>query len=619
MNKITAILFIMSFMVITHAQTMDMWDGTADTTWYNTTDTFFEITTAEQLAGLAVMVNNGNAFKGKTIELMNDLDLGGELETPFNWMPIGYFGVTGSEIIYKSFSGLFNGNDKNIVNIHINKNVTDTFGFGLFGSIDSACIQNLSVSNVTFDLYNNSDYDNLFNCGCLTGYAKNSIVCNCRVESNLLLKLSFDCIGGIIGRANTSEIIHSAFYGKIEGEKIESVGGIIGYPFKSRIVNCHVIADINGNSEVGGLIGYSVLSIVCNNFFIGKVKGTNSIVGGLIGDSQEDTIENNFVIASATGCREPSQWLTSVGGLMGNIIKSKMENNYITGGKIEDLNFCGGMVGGGDCFLISCYAATYISEKGYYKGNIAGFLGDYSTINNTFMDNNIGVYDDIGSNMATGQVTGLFTEEMTTGNSFGLQDSVGMYPTKWVYEEGLYPQLDVFVNHSDSIFRQASLLSVIPIFLGEQAANHIKNDFKVSPLYDVSWSSSAGDIIRIEGENAKVYPIDKDTLVVLTVSLGELHKEFYVKVLKGSGMSGVSIDKNVALYPNPTSEKLSIYSKDIIINEIRMFDVMGKEVKRTAVNDTRTSISVDDLDNGMYFIKIYTDKGAFTRKVQVMR
>ena len=116
--------------------------------------------------------------------------------------------------------------------------------------------------------------------------------------------------------------LYIPFYGKIEGGKIESVGGIIGYPFKSRIVNCHVIADINGNSEVGGLIGYSVLSIVCNNFFIGKVKGTNSIVGGLIGDSQEDTIENNFVIASATGWgTKPmayfSRWFN------GNISKSK--------------------------------------------------------------------------------------------------------------------------------------------------------------------------------------------------------------------------------------------------------------------------------------------------------
>ena len=40
----------------------DEWDGTADTSWYNDTDTEFVITTAEQLAGLAELVDNGNTF-----------------------------------------------------------------------------------------------------------------------------------------------------------------------------------------------------------------------------------------------------------------------------------------------------------------------------------------------------------------------------------------------------------------------------------------------------------------------------------------------------------------------------------------------------------------------------
>lgn len=44
---------------------VDTWDGTADTTWYNDTDTEFHLTTAEQLAGLAEIVNNGNTWKGK--------------------------------------------------------------------------------------------------------------------------------------------------------------------------------------------------------------------------------------------------------------------------------------------------------------------------------------------------------------------------------------------------------------------------------------------------------------------------------------------------------------------------------------------------------------------------
>ena len=101
-----------------------VWDGTIDISWYNETDTEFILTTAEQLAGLAAIVNNkpsnSNAgavtgidpdipaddFLGKTIRLAADLDLGGIEITPAainadatvfthpvwegrQWMPIG--------------------------------------------------------------------------------------------------------------------------------------------------------------------------------------------------------------------------------------------------------------------------------------------------------------------------------------------------------------------------------------------------------------------------------------------------------------------------------------------------------------------------------------------------
>ena len=69
----------------------DKWDGTADTSWYNETDTEFHIKTAEQLAGFAELTNigidpnasTGNTFENKTIYLDCDVDLGG-----YRWTPI---------------------------------------------------------------------------------------------------------------------------------------------------------------------------------------------------------------------------------------------------------------------------------------------------------------------------------------------------------------------------------------------------------------------------------------------------------------------------------------------------------------------------------------------------
>ena len=59
-------------------QTTDIWDGTADTSWYtgHETESEYHITTAEQLAGLAQLINTGTiTFEGKTVYLDNDLDL----------------------------------------------------------------------------------------------------------------------------------------------------------------------------------------------------------------------------------------------------------------------------------------------------------------------------------------------------------------------------------------------------------------------------------------------------------------------------------------------------------------------------------------------------------------
>jgi len=46
-----------------------IWDGTADTDWYSEDETKFTISTAEQLGGLADLVNTGNDFFGKTVKL----------------------------------------------------------------------------------------------------------------------------------------------------------------------------------------------------------------------------------------------------------------------------------------------------------------------------------------------------------------------------------------------------------------------------------------------------------------------------------------------------------------------------------------------------------------------
>ena len=82
LSLLLALCFVMALVPMTafaEGTSVDNWDGTADTSWYtdHKTDTEYHFTTAEQLAGLAQLVNDKTAsvsFEGKTIYLDNDLD-----------------------------------------------------------------------------------------------------------------------------------------------------------------------------------------------------------------------------------------------------------------------------------------------------------------------------------------------------------------------------------------------------------------------------------------------------------------------------------------------------------------------------------------------------------------
>lgn len=80
LSLLLALCLVMALVPMTAfaADTMDTWDGTADTSWYDENKTEFHLQTAEQLAGMAKLVNDNTAnFKDKTVYLDNDLDLGG--------------------------------------------------------------------------------------------------------------------------------------------------------------------------------------------------------------------------------------------------------------------------------------------------------------------------------------------------------------------------------------------------------------------------------------------------------------------------------------------------------------------------------------------------------------
>ena len=69
-------------------------------------------------------------------------------------------------------------------------------------------------------------------------------------------------------------------------------------------------------------------------------------------------------------------------------------------------------------------------------------------------------------------------------------------------------------------------------------------------------------------------------------------------------------DKNMNLYPNPTSGIINI--ENVEINKVTIFDILGKSVKEY---DNLTKIDLSELSKGIYTLKIIAEKQIFIRKI----
>ena len=192
------------------------------------------ISTAGQLAKIAIDVNNGRNFKDSTIVLEYDVNL-----SKHTWIPIGKTAST-------AFEGTFDGAGNTISGMNIND--TTLSYQGLFGHVNEGVIKNVGIIN-------------------------SKINCN-------------DYAGGVVAKINgTIRNCHST------GEIIamgDFVGGIAGYAV-GKIENTFNESTITGADAVGGLVGEQGASSQLSNCYnIGTITGAGVNTGAVIGKSQGD-------------------------------------------------------------------------------------------------------------------------------------------------------------------------------------------------------------------------------------------------------------------------------------------------------------------------------------------
>ena len=370
LSLLLALCLVMALVPMTAfaADTMDTWDGTADTSWYDENKTEFHLQTAEQLAGMAKLVNDNTAnFKDKTVYLDNDLDLGGH-----EWISIG----NGANAAWGSFQGIFDGQSHVVYNLYSHEglksenkdNNNNLYRNGLFGAIYNATVQNLGIENadivipmndtstygkgILVDWMTNSTIKNCYTTGSITGgsYIEkfiggiagflngNNSISQCystaaitgnydgeyykEQEGGLEPMDCWDSLGGIVGASYTGQVTISDcwFGGEIVVNSIQApVGGIIGFGQGVSMVNCLVATKGIGNDGLGNTcwLGYVVNTDAKNCFWPADDRYGSNVSNEQSGNSA-GTATNDFTSADVlTGLQTNAgtgiKWVAGIG------------------------------------------------------------------------------------------------------------------------------------------------------------------------------------------------------------------------------------------------------------------------------------------------------------------
>jgi hypothetical protein len=449
--------------------------GVYDSGWYgNGTASTYTVSTAAQLAGLAVLVNglNGIApadFSGKTVKLAASIDLSANL-----WTPIGTADIDTMEM--QPFSGTFDGGKNAISGLHTNDSTKNVQG--LFGYADGhSTIENAGVVNgdVIGHQYTGSiagmsegSIANCYNTGAVSGANDNvggiagdaeGTVTNCYNTGTVsgtgeyvggvvgssretitncyntgAVSGAGSCVGGITGE-NGDSIQNCYNTGTISGGG-ENVGGISGEAY-GKATDCYNTGAVSGaGDKVGGIEGYTYYdSDLVNCYNTGAVSGVGDYVGGVTGLNDGSRFTNCYNTGSVSGTGTASQY---VGGIAGHNSQKVIESCYNIGAVSGTGDNIGGIVGQDYYATIrNCYSIGSVSGTGGNVGGTVGSITGYTSIvENSYSAGKVNgseadLYYDSGNDSSSRNKPASFSDKSALLNAVNHDDAFCAAPTAY--------------------------------------------------------------------------------------------------------------------------------------------------------------------------------------------
>ncbi|MEG2184242.1 MAG: Synerg-CTERM sorting domain-containing protein [Cloacibacillus sp.] len=345
------------------------WDGSADTSWYNDSQSVFTICSPAQLAGLAMLLDGNNAlsadFSEKTIRLAADIDLAGK-----QWTPIGAW-VDSKKT--RPFRGIFDGQGHKITGLY----VTSGRCAGLFGYVRNGVIKNLSVAgSVSGGSYMGAV------AGWIEGMGGDSLIENCRVVVAVSsAKAAY--IGAVAGynkgSGGTASIVacsaDSTLTTSYDGPNAGFIGGITGgnlsYSGGAAVVQgCAASSAIaipengvNTNWQAGLVCGTNrsteaELSSVLNCAATGLIKGDALYAGGVTGHnyaySRGSVVLDSCIVTADISTTHPVGMAGGVEGYNYTVNEGASQvRNCFFNGSVKGAAAAGGVAGTSACMAQS--------------------------------------------------------------------------------------------------------------------------------------------------------------------------------------------------------------------------------------------------------------------------
>lgn len=84
-------------------------------------------------------------------------------------------------------------------------------------------------------------------------------------------------------------------------------------------------------------------------------------------------------------------------------------------------------------------------------------------------------------------------------------------------------------------------------------------------------------------------------------------------------VTNADVDNMVEVYPNPATDKVTVSTGTLVMKQLEIINSVGARVYLTDVNKNTATVDVSNLATGNYLIRVTTDSGIITNKLQVHR